>query len=276
MSNLGPVNDSQRRLREDLWARHLPYKKKAQKEQSVNQPHLGHKLILNWGWGNTGFTFPLFEMESSRTNGKKEGVGDWPPYRGVNKWDNECENEVSQLCPTLCDPMDCSLPHSLSVARVLEWVAISFSRGSSQPRDQTWVFPIVGRRFTIWATREVTKWVWRWLKSYMELWNRRRGCYSFSFPELSLITHLLCGTPSFLTEYANLQSDWLICNLAIALSLSVGEKWLDHHKRIYNDFSFPTTHPSNKHYWALTIYGELWWKQKHIFGFLSLPRKCAN
>ena len=113
MSNLGPVNDSQRRLREDLWARHLPYKKKAQKEQSVNQPHLGHKLILNWGWGNTGFTFPLFEMESSRTNGKKEGVGDWPPYRGVNKWDNECENEVSQLCPTLCDPMDCSL-HGIS------------------------------------------------------------------------------------------------------------------------------------------------------------------
>ena len=57
----------------------------------------------------------------------------------------------------LCDPMDCSLPrssiHAIFQARVLEWVAISFSRGSSQPRDQTWVSRTVGSRFTIWATR---------------------------------------------------------------------------------------------------------------------------
>ena len=39
-------------------------------------------------------------------------------------------------------------------ARILEWVSIPFSRGSSQPRDQTWVFCITGRFFTIWATRE--------------------------------------------------------------------------------------------------------------------------
>ena len=54
--------------------------------------------------------------------------------------------------------MDCSLPcsstHGIFQARVLEWVAISFSRGSSRPRDRTWVSHIVGRRFTIWATRE--------------------------------------------------------------------------------------------------------------------------
>ena len=66
--------------------------------------------------------------------------------------------EVAQSCPTLCDPMDCSLPgssvHGIFQARVLEWVAISFSRGSSQPRDQTWVFHIVGRCFTVWITRE--------------------------------------------------------------------------------------------------------------------------
>ena len=46
---------------------------------------------------------------------------------------------VAQLCLTLCDPVDCSLPgscvHRISQARILEWVAISFSRGSSQPRD---------------------------------------------------------------------------------------------------------------------------------------------
>ena len=48
---------------------------------------------------------------------------------------------VAQLCPTLCDPMDCSPPgssvHGISPAKMLEWVAISFSRGSSRPRDQT-------------------------------------------------------------------------------------------------------------------------------------------
>ena len=67
-------------------------------------------------------------------------------------------SEVAQLCPTLCDPMDCSLPgsssHGIFQARVLEWVANSFSRGSSQPRDRTLVSRIVGRHFTVWATRE--------------------------------------------------------------------------------------------------------------------------
>ena len=53
----------------------------------------------------------------------------------------------------LCDPMDCS-PTGSSVygvfqARVLEWVAISFSKGSSQPRDRTWVSCIAGRCFTL-------------------------------------------------------------------------------------------------------------------------------
>ena len=50
------------------------------------------------------------------------------------------ESEVVELCQTLCNPMDCSLPgssvHGIFQARILAWVAISFSRGSSQPRDQ--------------------------------------------------------------------------------------------------------------------------------------------
>ena len=54
--------------------------------------------------------------------------------------------------------MDCSLPgfsvNGIFQARVLECVAISFSRGSSQPRDQTWVSGFAGRFFTLWATRE--------------------------------------------------------------------------------------------------------------------------
>ena len=55
----------------------------------------------------------------------------------------------------LCNPMDCSLPGSsvlrIFQARILEWVAISFSRRSSRPRDWTWVSCIVGSCFTIWA-----------------------------------------------------------------------------------------------------------------------------
>ena len=55
----------------------------------------------------------------------------------------DTESEVAQSCPTLCDPMDCSLPGSsiygIFQATELEWVAISFSRGSSRPRDRTLV-----------------------------------------------------------------------------------------------------------------------------------------
>ena len=64
---------------------------------------------------------------------------------------------VAKLRLTLCDPMDCSLPgfsvHGLFQSGTLEWVAISFSRGSSPPRDWTWISCIAGRFFTNWATR---------------------------------------------------------------------------------------------------------------------------
>ena len=66
-------------------------------------------------------------------------------------------SEVAQSCPTLCDPMDCSPPgfsvHGILQARILEWVASSFSRGSSRPRDQTQVSHIAGRCFNLWATK---------------------------------------------------------------------------------------------------------------------------
>ena len=59
---------------------------------------------------------------------------------------------VTQLGPTCCDPMDCSRPGSsvlgISQARILEWVAISFSRGSSWPRDWTCVSCLAGKFFT--------------------------------------------------------------------------------------------------------------------------------
>ena len=60
---------------------------------------------------------------------------------------------VTQSCLTLCDPVDCSLPGSsvleILQTKILEWVAIPFSRGSSQPRDQTQVSHIAGRFVTV-------------------------------------------------------------------------------------------------------------------------------
>ena len=69
--------------------------------------------------------------------------------------ESESENEVAQSCLILCEPIDYSLPgfsvHGIFQARVLEWVAISFSRVSSWPRDQTQISCIAGRCFTLWA-----------------------------------------------------------------------------------------------------------------------------
>ena len=60
---------------------------------------------------------------------------------------------VAQSCLTLCDPMDCSPPgsslHGILQARILEWVAISSSRGSSRPRDRTWVSSSAGGFSTV-------------------------------------------------------------------------------------------------------------------------------
>ena len=61
--------------------------------------------------------------------------------------------KVAQSCLTLCDPED-YMVHWILQARILEWVAFPFSRGSSQYRDQTQVSRFAGRFFTIWATRE--------------------------------------------------------------------------------------------------------------------------
>ena len=89
-------------------------------------------------------------------NRRQSVESDWIIITGL-LW----ESEVPQSCLTLCDPMDCSPPgssvHGILQARILEWVAISFSRGSSQARDRTQVSRIAGRRFNLWATREAQK-----------------------------------------------------------------------------------------------------------------------
>ena len=76
------------------------------------------------------------------------------------KWN---EVKVTQLCLTLCDSTDYTVQGILQ-ARILEWVGVQFSRGSSQPRDQPQVSHTAGRFFISWATREA-----------QEYWN---GCPS--------------------------------------------------------------------------------------------------
>ena len=81
-------------------------------------------------------------------------------------------SEVAKSCLTLCDPMDYSLTdfsiHGIFQGRVPEWLAISFSRGSSQPRDRTQVSRIPGRRFNLWATREAPN---------KESWAPKNWCF---------------------------------------------------------------------------------------------------
>ena len=82
-----------------------------------------------------------------KITGSQPGIAFLPSVQLVG----ESESEVAQSCPTLCDPMDCSLPgssvHGIFQARVLEWVATSFSRRSSWHRDRIQVSCIVRRHF---------------------------------------------------------------------------------------------------------------------------------
>ena len=74
-------------------------------------------------------------------------------YSNQNGTSIKVKVKVTQSCPTLWGPMDYTVQGILQ-ARILEWVAFPFSRGSSQPRDQTQVSCTAGGLFTSWATRE--------------------------------------------------------------------------------------------------------------------------
>ena len=96
---------------------------------------------------------------------------------------------VAQLCPTLCDPMGYSSPgssvHEILQARILEWVVISSSRGTTRPRDWTQVSCITGRFFTIWATRGRPSWAQKlleFLKIVCNLMIKKKGVRSLKPP----------------------------------------------------------------------------------------------
>ena len=113
--------------------------------------------------------------------------------------------KLLQSCLSLCDSMACSQPGSsvqgILQARILEWVAISFSRGSSQLRDRTQVFCIEGRFFTIWATREASQkggqrpyvtGPWRQLEELRFYSNVIQDCFSFLETQF-LFSNILCA-----------------------------------------------------------------------------------
>ena len=107
-----------------------------------------------------------------------------------------------QSCLTLCDPKDGSPPgssvHGILQARMLEWVPISFSRGSSQPRDRTRVSCFAGRRFILWAS-------WSVFKTLIEssLWNKNQ-----LFPPHS--SYPLYPLPEGQKTSGNISALWLL------------------------------------------------------------------
>ena len=134
-------------------------------------------------------------------------------------------SEVAQSCLTLCNPVDCSLPgssvHGILQSRILEWVTISFSRGSSRPGDQTRVSRIGGRRFNLWDTDHNKLWKilkemgipdhltdlplekpicrsgsnsWNWTWNNRLVPNRKRSMSRLYI--VALLIYLLCRTTS--------------------------------------------------------------------------------
>ena len=135
---------------------------------------------------------------------------------------SESESLVAQSCPTLWDPMDYSLPgssvHGIFPARVLEWVVISFSRGSSWPSNLTQVSHIVGRRFTVWAKLFLNfyfnySFLWTLISIPQDLrtWIMNVRNY-LNFPDFWVVWMEFgtsCATPKSLISCTN----WFLCFL---------------------------------------------------------------
>ena len=102
------------------------------------------KSRLQKTYGETIKRIHLISITERRKKGRKEEVREG---KGRKNQLRDMKVKVTSSCPTLCDPVAYILRGILQ-ARILEWAAIPFSRGSSQPRDQTQVSHIAGRFFT--------------------------------------------------------------------------------------------------------------------------------
>ena len=106
--------------------------------------------------------------------------------------------KMSKTCACMlsCNPMDYSLPgssvHEILQVRMLEWVAISFSGGSPQPRKWTWVSCIEDKLFTIWATREGC------VQTYQDKWHNQPPSSNCASKNLDIILDISFSTISHL------------------------------------------------------------------------------
>ena len=91
--------------------------------------------------------------------------------KNINIWNWKSWVKVTQSCATLCDLMDYTV-HGFLQARILEWVAVPFSKASSQPRDWAQVSCIAGRFFFNWAIREAHKSLHQIWKKHWHIFNR--------------------------------------------------------------------------------------------------------
>ena len=136
-------------------------------------------------------------------------------------WCRKVKVKVTQLCPTLCNPM--GLVHGILQARLLEWVSFPFSRGSSQPRDWTQVFYIAGGFLTSWATRKAQEyWIGYPIPSPADLPNPgidrgllrcRQILYQLSYhgnpSEQSTYSYVFPSLDLFFKSCVNLTDNWL-------------------------------------------------------------------
>ena len=176
---------------------------------------------------------PVFLSGKSCGQGTLEGYGSWDHKRLSNYTTTTttpsmwwwCGGLVAKLCLALCSPVKNSLPassvHGIFQGKLLEWVAISFSRGSSPPRDRTWVSCIAGRFFTNEATREACLVYSRHLKNvcWLNAWLPSQCSFAQLGWELIFINlfflflsflFLQWGTEtySFVLIHSNLLSEW--------------------------------------------------------------------
>ena len=142
--------------------------------------------------------------------------------------------------------MDCSLPgssvHGIFQTRILEWVAISFSRGSSPPRDQTWVSRTAGRLFTFWATKEAgrgrernLKWKEETLGWWISLsWHNNFKVICLCQKHIKLCT-LNMFTMLFLSWTSIIQWPHVAMNWPIGKDPDAGKDWRQEEKGMAED-----------------------------------------
>ena len=144
--------------------------------------------------------------------------------------------KLLQSCPTLGNPMDCSLPrssvHEIFQARILGWVAVPSSRGSSRPRDQTWVSYI----YLHWQAGSLPlapagKPTWTWAKSILCLPQYSPGFFFYSFP-LSFLENkvtdrkqMICSSLLWGGEVANEFAIWICFKLYQVWVIKVCENY---------------------------------------------------